>query len=140
MSVPESNLCPLDGPDPVHDAVLRARGFAERHDMTANAMARLAILVEELVMNLFDHAGVAAGERIELGLVREDDGVRIVLVDPGVPFDPRESGEDAGADVPARGGGAGLALVRAWAEIIDYRSEGNCNRLDLRLPDKARFP
>jgi len=135
MSVPESNLSRLDGADPVHRAVTRARAFGEAHGMAANSVARLVILVEELVMNLFDHAGIVAGERVELGLVRETSGVRMLLVDPGAPFDPRESVQDDDTDVPDRGGGAGLALVRAWAEILDYRSVDGFNRLELRLPD-----
>ncbi|CAN5121812.1 hypothetical protein BH10PSE13_BH10PSE13_15000 [soil metagenome] len=135
MSVPESNMRPLDGADPVHRAVTIARAFAGDHDMAANGAARLAILVEELVMNLFDHAGVVAGDRVELGLLREEAGVRLVLVDPGAPFDPRESPDDGDAKIPDRGGGAGLALVRAWAEIVEYRSAGGVNRLELRLRD-----
>lgn len=133
MSASESNLSPLDGPDPVHLAVTLARSFGETHGLAPQDAARLAVVVEELVMNLFDHGGVTGGAGVLLGIVREAGGVRMLLVDPGSPFDPRSCAVEAA--IPDRGGGAGLALVRAWAEIVDYRSGEGVNRLELRLPD-----
>ncbi|RVT91077.1 ATP-binding protein [Sphingomonas crocodyli] len=133
MSRPESNLHRLDGADPVHQAVTLARAFGETHGLSRDSAARVAILVEELVINLFDHGGLVAGDIVEIGLVREGAAVRLLLIDPGAPFDPREAATDAA--IPDRGGGAGLALLHAWAEILDYRAEGDANRLDLRIPD-----
>lgn len=133
MSHPESNLHRLDGPDPVHQAVTLARAFGEGHSLRSESAARLAILVEELVINLFDHAGLGAGDIVAIGLVREGAAVRLVLADPGRPFDPREAARDAA--IPDRGGGAGLAFVHAWSEIIDYRTEDGANRLELLIPD-----
>ena len=133
MSHPESNLHRLDGPDPVHQAVTLARAFGEAHSLCPESAARLAILVEELVINLFDHAGLGAGDIVVIGLVREGAAVRLVLADPGRPFDPREAAQDAA--IPDRGGGAGLAFVHAWSEIIDYRTADGANRLELLIPD-----
>jgi len=58
--------------------------------------------------------------------------VRLALADPCLPFDPR--GATAPDSVPpARGGGAGLALVRAWCNIVAYDRIGAENRLSLEL-------
>ncbi|TZG25827.1 ATP-binding protein [Sphingomonas montanisoli] len=133
MSHGESNLHRLDGPDPVHQAVTMARAFGVDHSLPPESAARVAILVEELVINLFDHAGLGAGDIVEMGLAREDATVRLSLIDPGEPFDPREAATEAA--IPDRGGGAGLALVQAWSEIVDYRTRDGVNRLDLRIPD-----
>lgn len=94
--------------------------------------ARLAILIEELVTNLYDHGGITGGFSGELVLDGHDDGLHITLRDSGPPFDPREAAE---VDMPnmERGGGVGLAMIRAWADVIDYRREDDMNRLDLRM-------
>jgi anti-sigma regulatory factor (Ser/Thr protein kinase) len=92
---------------------------------------RLAIIVEELVTNLYDHGGVLSDAIVELMLAREGDAVAIAIIDPGTTFDPRTV--EAPEVPPERGGGAGLGLVNAWAEIIDYRSTEGRNRLDLRM-------
>jgi hypothetical protein len=33
-----------------------------------------------------------------------------------------------------RGGGAGVRLIRAWAELVSYRSSSERNQLELLLP------
>ena len=133
MSHPESNLHRLDGPDPVHQAVTLARAFCETRGLCPDSTARLAILVEELVINLFDHGGLGAGDIVAIWLVREGGAVRMLLIDPGQPFDPRSATK--GAAIPERGGGAGLAFVHAWTEIVDYRTADGTNRLELLIPD-----
>jgi hypothetical protein len=37
-------------------------------------------------------------------------------------------------ETPDRGGGAGIGLVRAWAQFVDYRITEQGNRLELLLP------
>ena len=41
---------------------------------------------------------------------------------------------NAAADVPDRGGGAGIALVLAWSRDLDYRTDQGRNRLTLSVP------
>jgi serine/threonine-protein kinase RsbW len=113
-------------------ALAAARGFAEAAGLAPNPARRLAIVVEELVANLVDHAGLNADDRIDLALALLAGGVTLVLGDPAAPFDPRTA--PLPADMPpADGGGAGLALVRAFAGGIDYRSSGGRNRLEVRI-------
>ena len=105
-----------------------ARRFAA--DLPALVGVRLAIIVEELVSNLLDHAALPAQATLSLQLWVADGRLWLRLVDPAPPFDPRMA---APAPVPARGGGAGLALVRAWAEIHAYDCSPGCNTLLLSL-------
>lgn len=95
---------------------------------------RLAILVEELVMNLIDHAALPAGDRIDLRFSAHDDGVRLLIEDGGTPFDPRGS---AAPHDPDRVGGAGLHMLARWARVERYESIGARNRLMLLVPAVA---
>lgn len=108
-----------------------ARSFAGDAGLAPATAARLAILVEELVANAREHGGVSDAERIELALGLEQGAAYLTLRDPGRPFDPRLHA--TGGPNPERGGGAGLELVRNWAEIVDYRRADGWNELRLRL-------
>ena len=101
------------------DAVAEAAG--------ADIHARLAIVVEELVVNLVEHAEGATA--IWLALEPVEAGVRVVLVDDAASFDPRTAATEGPNE--QRGGGAGLAMVRAWSRILGYTREGDRNRLEL---------
>lgn len=117
----------------MHESVEAARLFGIDASLDADDAARLAIIVEELVANLLEHGAATAAGTVELSLACQAGGpISLVLVDGGIAFDPR--GADAEAAIPDRGGGAGLNLVRAWATIVDYRSAGGRNRLELSIP------
>jgi len=131
-SIPATLRLSLTGPQAVHAATSCARDFAALQEIDSAAAARLAIAVEELVTNLYEHGGLGADDAIELSLSRSADAVSLTITDQGMPFDPR-SAEQSPA-VPERGGGAGLALVRAWASESDYEVGEKGNRLTISLP------
>ena len=110
-------------------AVATARRFGERAALPTDMRAKLAIIVEELVTNIVEH-GDAAGRPITLELAAALHEVRLTLTDEGTFFDPR--GFKA-PEFTARGGGAGIALVLAWARITGYRRIGSRNQLELTL-------
>jgi len=122
----------LHGPEAVSLASDAAREFGSAQWLAADELARLCIVIEELVANLYEHGGVAEQDEVELSLISESEGVRVVIVDPGVPFDPWEMPERP--EVPDRGGGAGIGIIRAWAQFIDYKVTDRGNRLELLLP------
>ena len=116
----------------IGEALAAARRFCDAAGLAPDPARRLAIIVEELVANLRDHAALGADDMIELALASDAGVVTLVMTDPAPPFDPRHA--PAPADLPPeRGGGAGLALVRAFAASIDYGRNGERNRLVLRL-------
>jgi anti-sigma regulatory factor (Ser/Thr protein kinase) len=122
----------VKGADAVTQASDAARIFGEAQWLTEDEVARLCIILEELVTNLYDHGGVGHDDAVTLSLASDPAGIRITIVDPGTPFDPRQSGNET--DRPERGGGAGIDIVRAWAMVIDYEVTDQGNRLELLLP------
>jgi anti-sigma regulatory factor (Ser/Thr protein kinase) len=121
----------LSGPTAVHDATAAAREFAESGMVEESDVSRLVVVVEELITNLYDHAGLGSEDQISLDLSLTEVDLKLVITDSGRPFDP---GSADNGDLPQRGGGAGLKLVRAWASQIRYQSAQGRNRLVVHLP------
>jgi serine/threonine-protein kinase RsbW len=116
------------GPKAVSAALTAVRDFARGAGLANHDV--LAIIVEELVCNLVDYGGRAEDE-IELALSCTGAGVRLRLSDGCAPFDPRVDSRD---DLPPeRGGGAGLAMVRAWSTVEAYERVGARNTLRLLI-------
>jgi anti-sigma regulatory factor (Ser/Thr protein kinase) len=136
MSRRESNSdrirCRLQGSGAVRSATDAARAFGEAQQLAADDLARLCVVIEELVANLYDHGGLTEADSVELTLDREPGGIRVGIADPGTPFDPRSAARKRVR--PKRGGGAGIDLIRSWAQLIDYQVTQEGNRLDLVLP------
>lgn len=136
MSPRESELdsmtCKVRGPEAVAQASDAARAFGKAQWLAEGELARLCIVIEELVANLYDHGGVTERDEVELSLISDAEGIRVVIIDPGVPFDPWEMPQSS--DMPERGGGAGIGIIRAWAQFIDYGVTEQGNRLELLLP------
>lgn len=122
----------LGGDGAISQAAEAARAFGLAQQLAEDDLARLCIVVEELVANLYDHGGVTGQDEIGLAMARDPKGIRVSISDPGVPFDPWTA--PPSAESVNRGGGAGLSLIRAWAELISYRSLGEGNQLELLLP------
>lgn len=120
------------GPGTVARALAAARAFAEAGALEADLADRLALVVEEWVANIVEHGASPAGALVVLRLAAAGEGgVRLSFSDAGVAFDPR-SVEAAGPN-PQRGGGAGIAMIRAWCEVEAYARRRGRNRLILRL-------
>ena len=120
------------GPTALGEAIASTRDYARDQGLDERANARLCIIVEELITNLCEH-GICDSEReIGLELSLRDAALTLVIEDNGSPFDPRLAGSETA--VPERGGGAGLRLVNAWAEIVSYETRNGRNRLELLLP------
>ena len=124
--------CTLRGGNAIARAAEAARSFSEIKGLEEEDSARLCIIIEELVTNLYDHGGLTGADEIELSFASEPGRVRIALTDPGTPFDLQTA--QAGSPNLERGGGAGIAIVRAWADIVGYEVTAEGNRLDLLLP------
>jgi anti-sigma regulatory factor (Ser/Thr protein kinase) len=103
----------------------------------------IALIVSELVTNSVLHANVGPGTTLTVELTRLDDRVRINVIDPGSPLEPRLLPPD-----PDRLGGLGLFVVdklseawgiardgiagtRVWCEVLLDRSRSS----ELRTAD-----
>jgi anti-sigma regulatory factor (Ser/Thr protein kinase) len=107
-----------------------ARAFAEAHGLADPD--RLVVIVEEWVANIVEHGRPPPDSLVVLCLEAAEAGtVRLSFSDAGIAFDPRDAGDEGPNE--ERGGGAGIALIRAWCEIESYARRGGRNRLVLRL-------
>jgi anti-sigma regulatory factor (Ser/Thr protein kinase) len=113
-------------------ALALARAFAGQAGLCAEAADKLAIVVEEWVVNVVEHGELPAGTRIALRLEHRMGLVRLAVSDAGRPFDPRAAVFE-GPNLE-RGGGAGLELIRAWCRIAAYARRRGRNRLVLEMP------
>ena len=132
-SDPGKLTCILRGKTAVTDASLAARTFGEAQWLTEDECARLCIIIEELVANLFDHGALTDDHEVSLSLAAEPGGIQgsssSIRARPSILREaptPRER--------PDRGGGAGIDIVRAWAQFVDYTQVREGNRLELLLP------
>jgi serine/threonine-protein kinase RsbW len=117
-------------------AYLSAVGEVERF-FAENALPKavtfkVRLVLEELVVNLIDHATGSATDRIDIRLVLEPSRVVLVVEDDGAPFDPRSAPPfDKAKPLEERGPrGLGLHLVRSMTESIVYDRVGSRNRLE----------
>jgi anti-sigma regulatory factor (Ser/Thr protein kinase) len=122
----------FSGDQPLRAVLAEAFDALTRLDLDADTQARAAVIVEELLANLFDHGGLGPAGVIRLEFDRGADSLRLQLCDTGRTFDSRRA--PARSAVPERGGGAGLRIVRNWAEILSYEPGPPFNRLLLRIP------
>ena len=124
----------LRGDQAIRQAADAARAFGTTQQLANDQLARLCIVVEELVANLYDHGGLTEEDEIEFAMAGDPTGIRISIVDPGMPFNPWSAPPTA--ESSGRGGGAGISLVQAWAQSVSYRSSAKGNHLELLLPVK----
>lgn len=106
--------------------------FCETTGVGPDGADRLAIIVEEWLVNLVEHGELAPGSRIALRLAREPACVRVTVTDAGSFFDPRQVAFE-GPNLE-RGGGVGLELMRHFGRIVNYARRAGRNRLELEMP------
>lgn len=110
--------------------------FGEAHDLPAKAIFQLNLALDELITNIVSYAFEGHAEsRIELTVELRDGGLDAVLIDNGRPFNPVEAElPDLGEGLDERRiGGLGLKLVRTYMDRLDYRRDGELNRLQLHM-------
>jgi serine/threonine-protein kinase RsbW len=116
---------------------LAVAGEVERF-CTENGLAeavrfKVRLVLEELVLNLIDHAVAAATDRVDVRIELEPGRVILVLEDDSAPFDPRSAPEfDKARPLEERGPrGMGIQLVRSVTQGIAYERLGSRNRLQV---------
>lgn len=117
------------GPNMVGEALALAETIAD--PARPGTAARVAVVVEELVMNLLDHTQIDRSATLSIGFEPVATGVRVVLIDDAAPFDPRAARPIGDLPNEERGGGGGLELVRAWSRIVRYTRIAGRNELEL---------
>ena len=111
------------------DALRLSLAAVAQLELEAVGRRRLSIIVEELLANLIEHGGWNPASEAILRVEQDSGRLRLILEDNCLAFDPRLA--DLTQPIPLRGGGAGLALVRAWADDLTYQPGPPVNRLAL---------
>jgi anti-sigma regulatory factor (Ser/Thr protein kinase) len=106
------------------------RFCAENH-LPGAVTFKVRLVLEELVLNLIDHAVGPTADRIDVRIDLEPGRVVLVLEDDSAPFDPRSAPAfDNTTPLEQRGPrGMGIHLVRSVTEDISYERVGSHNRL-----------
>jgi serine/threonine-protein kinase RsbW len=124
--------CRVHGSAAIREASDAARAFGIAQLLDDDELARFCIVIEELVANLYDHGGLSKDDQVELNFIVDPAGIRVAIVDSGVPFDPWTAPRIG--EQNDRGGGVGIDIVRAWAHFLGYDSGAGQNRLEFLLP------
>ena len=102
-------------------APAEARDAVSALPVDVSTRKRLALVVSELVTNSLRHAGLAAGDPIELQVRRDNGYIRVAVHDDGPGFSPSVPAAEPGAN-----GGFGLAIIarlaREWG--VEYGPDG----------------
>ena len=108
--------------------------FAERLRLPPEAVHQVTLVLDELVTNIVTY-GVKPDETRPITVQLSHGGgvLKIVLSDPGRPFDPLTvKPPDTTATLEERQiGGLGVHLARSFMDQLDYRYDGGKNQLTL---------
>lgn len=100
--------------------------------MDETGAPRLAIIVEELVTNLYDHGNLGDEDAFEIVLSSDGNELRLLLIAAGPRFNPWLP--RLPTQPSPSGAGAGLKLVKAWSSRLEHEHAEGANRLALTLP------
>jgi anti-sigma regulatory factor (Ser/Thr protein kinase) len=105
--------------------------FCAEHGVPRPAIFKVRLFLEEMVLNLIDHAVGSATDRIDVRIEVEPGRVVLVLEDDSNPFDPRSAPAfDRDRPLEARSSrGMGIHLVRSMADDVAYERIDGRNQL-----------
>ncbi|MDD4943677.1 MAG: ATP-binding protein [Rhodoferax sp.] len=110
-------------------------GLGLRQGWSAQAVAQVQLVVEELVVNIMNYGSQSGAETlIELTLVQEGQHLHLTLSDNGAAFDPLQvKAPDLSTDLDQRPvGGLGIYLVTQLVDELSYQRVGQWNQLQIR--------
>jgi anti-sigma regulatory factor (Ser/Thr protein kinase) len=109
--------------------------FCSRHSIGDRIRDDVNLALDEVVANVILHGFENPGEHdIVVGLYLEPEFVNVTVEDAGVAFNPLDAPEpDLTKPIEERPiGGLGIHLVRNVMDQIEYRRDGDRNRLTMR--------
>lgn len=135
MKNPVSLRCDLHGT--VQDLPVffeRLEAWGQAAELPAGPMAKLSLMLEELLTNIATHAYGGRGGPVSVQVeFVPPHTLQSVIRDQGPAFDPTGlPAPDLGVELQERGiGGLGVHFVRRLADQFSYRREEDCNEVTL---------
>ena len=93
-------------------------------------LPQLHIFLDEIASNIVKHSG-ASGFEVDIELMQDPAGVKLVFIDDGAPYDPLAHA-DPDTSLPADErpiGGLGIMMVRKMSDSMSYERVRNRNLL-----------
>lgn len=121
----------------VLDAV---EAFGEEHGVPGKKIFQINLVLDELITNIVSYGFEdGADSLIRLSVALAGGRLDVELVDNGNAFNPVEAPlRDIGTGLEERQiGGLGLKFIRTFADRLDYRRDGEFNRLHLQFDVNA---
>jgi serine/threonine-protein kinase RsbW len=122
-------------PSEIPRAAERVEAFCARHDIAPAVGFAINVSLEELLANTMSYGYEDDGEHeIVVQIWREDVDLVIEIADDARPFDPtRAAPPNLDGTLEERPiGGLGIHLVRNMMDRMEYRRDGQRNRVMLR--------
>ena len=120
------------------DSLAALRAFAlERaaaQGMSEGVCARIDLVLEEVLLNIFYYAYKGEPGQVSLGCGKvEQRGFLVRMTDQGQPFDPlqRDAPDTTGQIEDRPIGGLGVLLARQMSSAMAYHRQDNSNVLDI---------
>jgi len=107
--------------------------FCSENGLPNSTGFKVRLVLEELVLNLIDHAVGSVTDQISVAVDLQPGRVVLEVEDDGAPFDPRSAPafDKARPFDEREPRGMGIHLVRSVTESIIYERAGNHNRLQV---------
>ena len=107
--------------------------FGAEHQLPAETVFNLTLVVEELVTNAMTHGGAGQGDDFHVAVHISLDGseIRTVIEDSGPPFDPLAEAPEPDLDSALEDrpvGGLGLHFAKTFSDSFAYQRAGDLNR------------
>jgi anti-sigma regulatory factor (Ser/Thr protein kinase) len=117
----------------VREAVDALEAWSDRERLSDEARRRMLTALDEILSNVVRHAMPSRAAVIEMILSRDENLVRVEVVDDARPFNPLlVPAPDTSSPLELREpGGLGIALVRALTDEVQYERRGDRNRVTM---------
>lgn len=89
----------------------------------------IEVAIEEAVVNVINYSK-SSKLRVTCSAMENPSGIKIVISDEGIPYNPLQRGSKFPLDKDSIGG-YGIPLILNLMDKVDYKREGNCNILTL---------
>lgn len=103
--------------------------FAEKKTEDEQTLYKFRLVCDEFLVNIASYA-YGEGNGPIYAAVDARDGLRVLLMDKGVKFNPLEDSKDPDVNLPLEErdiGGCGIMLSKTFSKSLEYRREGEWN-------------